>query len=384
MAKKPVKTSSAEQSTLGKQKLRQVIRKWSKGEKKREFQLDDENYVSYERSIDIKKHHNRQNSLYTGKAEKHLTDLSGVVIEVKSNFVTVRTDDGAYECRTFRSTATENPDSTLVAVGDYVVIKPIVQPTEIQIGEGLITLVKARQTKLSRSRERSTNRSGEAEHVLAGNIDLMFIVSSITEPNIRKGLIDRYLAYAEYERITPVILINKIDLVKPAALDNALEIYRRLNYETICVSVKEHIGIEALKSRLVGNCSVLSGHSGVGKTTLINAITGSRLPIGELSEKSARGAHTTTHAVMLTVRHGESEGYVIDTPGIREFGINWIPKEELRHCFVEFKALAPHCAFSSCTHTTEPDCAVLRGLERGEIDLQRYESYLSLLDAALE
>ncbi len=370
-----------------KQKLKKVIKEWAKGEDKWKFNsnANEDDSANFERTSDISKRHNRQNTRHTSKPDAHLADLEGVVIECKGRAITVETDDGEYICKTYRSTVSENPDATLVVAGDNVVIKPITQPSEMASGEGLIQEVKARRTKLCRSRERETNRSGELEHVIASNIDLLFIVSSIAEPKFRKGLVDRYLAYAEYERITPILIVNKIDLAEPGELEAIENLYAPLGYEVIAVSAEKNIGLDALKTKMMGKTSVFSGHSGVGKTTLVNQLTGLNLPVGEVSERTLKGLHTTTFAKRIKVTTDEGEtGFVIDTPGIREYGLTFIPREELRHCFMEFRKFAPQCRFPSCTHTNEPECAVLAALERGEIAPSRYESYLAIFEQALE
>lgn len=370
-----------------KHKLKKVIKEWSKGEEKWKFNpntADDESAV-FARSSDISKRHNRQNTRHTPKPDATLADLEGIVSACKGLAITVRTDDGDYLCKTYRSTVSENPESTLVVVGDAVVIKPIMQPADDALGEGLIQKVKARRTKLCRSRERETNRSGELEHVIASNIDLLFIVSSVVEPLFRTGLADRYFAYAEYEQITPILIVNKIDLATPSELSEIRRIYEPLGYDVLMVSAEQGIGLDALKTKMMGKTSVFSGHSGVGKTTLVNQLTGMNMPVGDVSEKTLKGLHTTSFATMIEVRgeHGEI-GYVIDTPGIREYGLKFIPREELRHCFIEFRSYAMQCRFPSCLHINEPDCAVLAALKRGEIAPSRYDSYLAIFEQAIE
>ncbi len=370
-----------------KQKMKKVIKQWSKGEEKWKFNPNaaDDDSAIFESTSDISKRHNRQNLHHAPAPEATLADLEGTVIACKGRAITVRTDDGDYLCNTYRGTVSENSESTLVVVGDKVVVKPIVQPTETALGEGLIQTVKVRHTKLCRSRERNTNRSGELEHVIASNIDQLFIVSSIAEPLFRTGLVDRYFAYAEYERITPILVINKIDLAKSDELTHIRCIYEPLGYDIIMVSATQGIGLDELKTKMMGKTSVFSGHSGVGKTTLVNQLTGMNMPVGSVSEKTLKGLHTTSFATMIEVKgeHGET-GYVIDTPGIRKYGLAFIPREELRHCFIEFRKFAEQCRFPSCTHTTEPDCAVLNAVERGDIAPSRYESYLTIFEQALE
>jgi ribosome biogenesis GTPase len=369
------------------QKLKKVIKDWSKGDEKWKFNpnIADDDSAAFERTSDISKRHNRQNTRRTPKPDAHLADLEGVVTACKGLAITVRTDDGDYLCKTYRSTVSENPESTLVVVGDEVVVKPILQPADKALGEGLIQKVKVRRTKLCRSRERETNRSGELEHVIAANIDLLFIVCSVAEPLFRAGLVDRYLAYAEYERIRPILIVNKIDLAELDELTDIRNIYEPLGYEVVMVSAEQGIGLDELKSKMLGKTSVFSGHSGVGKTTLVNQLTGTNMPVGDVSEKTLKGLHTTSFASMIEVKGASGQtGDVIDTPGIREYGLTFIPREELRHCFIEFRNPAMQCRFPSCSHTTEPDCAVLDAVERGDIALSRYESYLAIFHQAFE
>ncbi len=312
-------------------------------------------------------------------------ELHGVVVEIRSGVYFVRTEAGTlFGCRTTRSTHTENPDSTLVVVGDRVRFTASLHSGERKYAEGVITLVAARRSSLKRSRERRRNRSGEAEHVLASNMDLLVIIASAAEPPFRPKLIDRYLAYAEFERLASLLVVNKIDLDRNGTAREQARLYQDIGYETLLISASTGEGVSMLKEKLFGKTSVFSGHSGVGKSTLINAMTNSFLPTGELSEKSGKGAHTTSNAVMLTVASPDDDcvGYVIDTPGIREFGLEGIAREELRHLFIEFRKFAPECAFSSCTHTSEPNCAVRHAVSQGEISPDRYESYLTIYHEA--
>ncbi len=313
------------------------------------------------------------------------SDLSGTIFETRGAYYLVRTPEGeTYTCKTLRTTLTENPDSTLAVVGDRVRFRPLEERNDVALHNGIITLVEKRRTLLSRNRERRRNRSGEVKHVIASNIDQLVIVTSVLEPPFRPKLVDRYLAFAEFERLSALLVLNKIDLDTEHLAQTLLQPYSELGYDTLALSAQTGEGIEHLRSKLIGKTSVFSGHSGVGKSTLINALTGSDLPTGEISEKTHKGAHTTSNAVMLIVSCPDSNeyGYVIDTPGIREFSLEGIAKEELRHLFVEFKKYASDCAFASCTHTTEPQCAVRAAVERGEISASRYESYLTLFAEA--
>jgi ribosome biogenesis GTPase len=312
-------------------------------------------------------------------------DWHGVIYGVQGPYYLVHTPKGeTYTCKTLRTTLSENPNSTLAVVGDRVRFRPLEERNDVALHNGIITFVEKRRSVLSRNRERRRNRSGETEHVIASNIDQLVIVTSITDPPFRPKLVDRYLAFAEFERLAALLVLNKVDLDAEHLAPSLLKLYNELGYDTLAISAKTGEGIEQLRSKLIGKTSVLSGHSGVGKTTLINQLTGSSLPTGELSEKTRKGAHTTSNAIMLVVSepHSGEYGYVIDTPGIREFSLEGIAQEELRHLFVEFRKYAPNCTFSSCTHTTEPDCAVRAAVEHGDISPMRYESYLTLFAEA--
>ncbi|MFN3394643.1 MAG: ribosome small subunit-dependent GTPase A [Candidatus Thermochlorobacter sp.] len=294
------------------------------------------------------------------------SDLHGIIFETRGAYYLVRTPEGeTYTCKTLRTTLTENPDSTLAVVGDWVRFRALEERNDVALHNGIITFVEKRRTSLSRNRRRRHNRSGETEHVIASNIDQLVIVTSVIEPPFRPKLVDRYLAFAEFERLSPLLVLNKIDLDTAHLAQSLLQPYADLGYDTLALSAHTGEGIELLRSKLIGKTSVFSGHSGVGKSTLINALT-------------------TSNAIMLIVSCPNSDeyGYVIDTPGIREFSLEGIAREELRHLFVEFKKYAADCAFASCTHTTEPDCAVRAAVERGEISSLRYESYLTLFAEA--
>lgn len=324
----------------------------------------------------------RKNFVTVDESDRH-----GIIYEARGPYYLVHTPQGeTYTCKTLRTTLTENPNSTLAVVGDRVRFRPLEERNGVALHNGIITFIEKRRSTLSRNRERRRNRSGETEHVMASNIDQLVIVTSITDPPFRAKLVDRYLAFAESERLKAIIVLNKIDLDTENLAPSLLKLYNELGYDTLLLSAQTGEGIAQLREKLIGRTSVLSGHSGVGKTTLINKLTGSDLPIGELSEKTRKGAHTTSNAIMLVVSKPDSSeyGYVIDTPGIREFSLEGIAQEELRHLFIEFRKYAPNCAFSSCTHITEPDCAVRAAMERGDISPMRYESYLTLFAEAQE
>lgn len=323
-------------------------------------------------------------SLKSLQVSKTSINHEGLVYEVLGTHYMVRTSAGEFfKCKTIKSTQTENPDSTLVVVGDWVQFKSIQPNSDIDIPEGIILKVLARKMRLARKRNRKTNRSGEVEHVLASNIDQLVIVASGTMPPLRKGLIDRYLAFAEAEGLKVLIVINKLDLSSAEELDQQMKVYSDLGYDVLLVSAKTKSHIEKLRDCLVGKISVLSGHSGVGKSSLINTLVGSMdLKTGDLSQKSMKGVHVTSGATMLVIpgNNQTDSGLVIDTPGIREFALIDIDKQNLRHYFIEFSGFAEDCKYSSCLHLNEPGCAVIRAVENGDIDQERYKNYVSIFD----
>lgn len=268
-----------------------------------------------------------------------------------------------------------NLTKNLIAVGD------IVHFSVSSEKEGAIVEIAPRTSLLSR-----TDISGKKEQLIAVNIDIAVISVSLVEPPLKPSLVDRYLIAAEKGNLHPIIAINKVDLLDSASEEEKqlyrdfLTAYEPLGYPILSISTKTGIGIEALRSLLQNKTSVFSGQSGVGKSSLLNACFGLALKTGELTQKTAKGAHTTSMAELLALPGG---GYCVDTPGIRSFGIWSLKKEEVIAHFRDLSVLRKKCKFPDCTHTQEPECAVIRGIEREKVSLLRYESYLSLLNEAL-
>jgi len=231
--------------------------------------------------------------------------LSGMVMEVSGASFVVITDAGTeYRCRTFPGTKTENGDTTLVAVGDRVELKIIETGTALH--EAAITFVLPRRTALTRKRDVRRNRSKEKVQVIAANIDQLVIVVSAFEPLLNTRLIDRYLVFAESEQMESVIVVNKMDLDDSSETRELMAPYHALGYRIIYTSAEEEHGMEELEEALAGKLSAFSGHSGVGKSTLINQLSGQqdRLRTGETNVKTGKGLHTTTNAVMLALPCG--------------------------------------------------------------------------------
>jgi ribosome biogenesis GTPase len=302
---------------------------------------------------------------------------SGIVIRSGGASYIVEDEEGrTIRCRTIPGTVSDNEGASLVAVGDRVTFKAKASGTDRL--EGVITHVDRRRSALIRRRDIRRNRSKETSQVIASNIDQLVLVTSFDDPPLNRRLIDRYIVFAESEQLPLLIVINKIDLDREGVLEKELETYRRLGCRICLVSASKRIGLEELRDLLSGQLSAFSGHSGVGKSTLINRLIGrSELKTARTSYKTGKGVHTTSSAIMIRLPDG---GYVIDTPGIREFNLSDITKENLRFYFREFLKYMPDCNYTSCSHTVEPGCAVVKAVESGDIDVVRYESYLVLLD----
>ncbi len=295
-----------------------------------------------------------------------------IVIKSTGSWYIVRLEDGRLvECRIrgkFRMEGirTTNP----VAVGD------VVQVAESQDGY-VITRIDRRKNYIIR---KSTNLSKES-HILASNVDQALLIVTVNHPVTSTVFIDRFLASAEAYNIPVVLLFNKSDLYdeEDRALYGGLSaIYEKIGYPCYEVSALTGKNIPLVRQLLKDKVTVLSGLSGVGKSSLINRIEpGLELKTAVISEAHDSGKHTTTFAEMFCLSGG---GYLIDTPGIRSFGIVDMKKEEISHFFPEIFAKAPECRFYNCTHTHEPGCAVVEAVERDEISESRYASYLSMLE----
>lgn len=249
-----------------------------------------------------------------------------------------------------------------VVCGDIVLWQPEDNNT------GVITSVKERHSILQRPDINNNLR------IIAANIDQVFIVVA-HKPELNEGLIDRYLVAAENSHLKPVILLNKIDLFNEkefSDLKQRLQLYQDIGYTVIYTSAKLEHGLDSLTKLLKDNNNIFVGQSGVGKSSLINTLLKSDARIGEISEATGKGKHTTTTAYLYPLE--QEQGYIIDSPGVREFGLIKLNEQDIIEGFTEFKPYIGYCKFRNCAHKNEPGCALLKALEDKKITLQRWES----------
>ncbi len=297
-------------------------------------------------------------------------EQTGLVIAHFGVQVEVEAQEGEHCGQVFRCHLRANLPA--LVTGDRVVWRPGNQ------GIGVIVAQLPRQSELCRPDTR-----GQLKPV-AANVDLIVIVfAPLPEPHA--NLIDRYLIAAEHAGITPLLLLNKADLIdaqNEGALNALLAVYRTLGYPLMEVSAHDGAGMEALQARLDGHVSVFVGQSGVGKSSLVNSLLpGVDTRVGALSEMTGKGTHTTTTARLF---HFPGGGELIDSPGIREFGLGHVSRSDVEAGFIEFQELLGHCRFRDCKHDREPGCALLKALEQGQIQPQRMASYRHIISSLPE
>jgi ribosome biogenesis GTPase len=270
-----------------------------------------------------------------------------------------------------RDTVSAAAQTLKLAVGDDVQLERAAPDDDWAIAEIL-----PRRSKLAR---RSPG-GGHGERVLAANVDQVVVMFSTANPDPHPRMLDRFLVIAEANEIAARIIINKVELVGEAAARKRFDAYERAGYPVHYTSVKSGIGLGSVRDALHGRRSVVTGPSGVGKSSLLNALfPGADLRVGAISESVNKGRHTTVGALMLPLP-GEDAGYVIDTPGLREIGLWSLPPEELDRCFPEMRSLVDKCRFGDCRHIGEPDCAVRDAVRTGAMTVERYDSYAHLLE----
>lgn len=298
--------------------------------------------------------------------------MQGLVIKSTGSWYQVLTNDGKYvDCRIKGKFRTKDIKTTNpIAVGDQVDFE-----MEPEQETGVINKLHARHNYIIR---KSINLSRQSQ-IIAANLDQAFLIVTLASPRTSLGFIDRFLVTAEAYHIPASIIFNKIDLFSEEGLKVLADyksVYTNLNYPCYEVSATKGTNIDGIIELLKNKTTLVSGHSGVGKSTLINAILpGKGLRTGEISDWSDKGQHTTTFAEMFLLPFG---GFLIDTPGIKELGIIDIEKQELADLFPEMRQRKPDCKFHNCRHINEPNCKVIEAVEDGEIESSRYDSYLSI------
>lgn len=306
--------------------------------------------------------------------------MNGIVIRNTGAHYVVAPEDGSPEvnCKIkgnfrIKGIRTTNP----VAVGDHVTVG---EPAPD--GTAFITAITPRRNYIIR---RASNLSKES-HIIAANLDRALLVATLAHPTTSTNFIDRFLATASAYDVPAILVLNKVDLLTDdedrELLDAVAYLYRSIGYEVAVVSAKTGEGLDKLRELLRDKITLVSGNSGVGKSTLINElIPGLDLRTAEISAVHDQGMHTTTFSELFRLPGG---GAIIDTPGVRGFGTIDFDKYEVAHYFPDLFAESKHCRFGNCTHTHEPGCAVLEAIEEGRIAQSRYASYLSILDDANE
>ena len=257
-----------------------------------------------------------------------------------------------------------------LAVGDDVIIEP-----GERAGEWAISEILPRRSRLARRAP-----GGQyGERIVCANLDQVVVVFAAARPEPHPRMLDRFLVIAEANDLAARIVVNKVDLVGESAARARFADYERAGYEVHYTAAKQGLGIEEMRSLLGHRVSVFTGPSGVGKSSLLNALfPGLRLRVGEISESVNKGRHTTVGAEMIPLPGEDDGGYVVDTPGLREVGMWSLAPEHLDHCFPEMRPFAPDCRFADCTHTAEPGCAVKAAVGTGSVSAARYDSYLKL------
>lgn len=317
-------------------------------------------------------------------AKQQLATIRGRVLSIVPQGILVDTDAGSFLC-TLRGALKQEKLrlKNLVTVGDFVLIE------ELSSNLGSIISVEPRRSVLSRADNLSRNR----EQLIAANIDQVIITASVLSPPLKPTLIDRYIIATMRGNMTPLVVINKIDLLEDdsfseqerldqrALLEEAVKAYKAAGISIISTSIEDEEKMDALRNAMQGKASVFSGQSGVGKSSLINAVTGRQLRVGKVVSRTGKGSHTTTTAQLLPLNDG---GWCIDTPGIQSFGVWDIATSEIESYFTEIHELGKSCYFPSCSHTHEQGCNVQNSLESGVLSPMRYISYIALLDSSIE
>ena len=293
--------------------------------------------------------------------------MRGLIIRSQSGFYTVESATGSFFCRLRGRLKQGKRLGDIVAVGDWVEI------TLLPDGEGIIETIEPRLRMISRM---APTPHGEYQQIIIANPDQAVFVFACARPELRPGMLDRFLVVAEKQHVPVLIVANKVDLVGLSQADKQFSHYAALGYPLIYTSIRSGQGTAELKEELAGKVSVLAGPSGVGKSSLLNFIQpGLGLAVRSVSQATEKGRHTTVVRQLFPLDGG---GYVADTPGLKAMALWDIHPEELDGYFPEMRVLVDSCQFNDCTHTHEPGCAVLSAVERGVIHPERYASYVRM------
>ena len=317
----------------------------------------------------------KRSAVYNTKKNESSSALKGRVLSIKGQETIVDSNGKIYFC-VLRGLLKRNRVrlKNLLTVGDIVLFEPSCED------EGAIEHVEKRYSTLSRAENLSRNQ----EQIIASNIDIVLITSSIDSPPFKPNIIDRYIIATKKGNMTPIIVINKIDLIQKSPPEEItlykefLSTFAKTDISVISVSSKTGDGIEQLNNIIKNKASVFAGQSGVGKSSLINAITGLELETGNIVAKTKKGKHTTSTTNLIPLKCG---GWCIDTPGIKSFGVWQLEKEEIAQYFPDIYHYGKKCKFPDCTHFHEPECSVQDALEKGLIPKFRFDSYEALFNS---
>ena len=306
-----------------------------------------------------------------------MKELKGLVYKSTGSWYSVKAEEGEFWRARVKGKLKKDDDISSTnpkAVGDHVIFE--VEDTENKIGT--IKDITKRNNYIVRVSPHNKNQ----KHIVAANLDAALVMATIAEPRTSMGFVDRFLITAEAYHIPAIIVINKIDLLKEKhklILQHWQEVYGNSGYEIFPLIAKQHDSVLALEERIKDKTTLFSGHSGVGKSTLINQLLpDANLKTQEVSDWSGKGQHTTTFAEMFDLPAG---GRIIDTPGVKEFGLIDFEKEELAQYFPEMRRVMSECRFNNCLHINEPGCAVKEGVGNETISQDRYISYVTILDS---